>query len=144
MFLWLPNDILLKADKMSMASSIELRVPYLDKEVFNLAKNIPKQYKMRKKLSKYILRKCAANSIPSEWFKREKKGFLVPFKEYLKQEKYYHIVKKEFEQDYVKEFFEVEQLLDLLEKHYKGIENTSRKIYNAYTFLLWYKEYFLV
>lgn len=143
MFLWLPNDILLKADKMTMAHSLELRVPYLDKEILKLAITLPEKYKVKKKVGKYALRKAAATKIPQEWFDRPKLGFLVPFKEYLKQEKYYNIVKKEFEQDYAKEFFDTDKLLEMLDKHYKGIEQTHRKIYTAYAFLLWYKEYFI-
>lgn len=143
MFLWLPNDILLKADKMTMAHSLELRVPYLDKEILKLALTLPKKYKVKKEVGKYALRKAAATKIPQEWFDRPKLGFLVPFREYLKQEKYYNIVKKEFEQDYAKEFFDTDKLLEMLEKHYKGIEQTHRKIYTAYAFLLWYKEYFI-
>ena len=143
MFLWLPNDILLKADKMTMAHSLELRVPYLDKEVLKLALTLPKKYKFKNNLSKYALRKASATKIPEEWFNRPKLGFLVPFKEFIKQEKYYNIVKKEFEADYAKDFFDTDKLLDMLEKHYKGIEQTHRKIYTAYTFLLWYKQFFI-
>lgn len=143
MFLWLPNDILLKADKMTMAHSLELRVPYLDKEVLNLALTLPKKYKVKNKIGKYALRKAAATKIPQEWFNRPKLGFLVPFKDFLKEEKYYNIVKKEFEADYAKEFFDTEELLKMLDMHYKGIEQTHRKIYTAYSFLLWYKEYFV-
>lgn len=143
MFLWLPNDILLKADKMTMAHSLELRVPYLDKEVLNLALTLPKKYKVKNKIGKYALRKAAASKIPQEWFDRPKLGFLVPFKDFLKEEKYYNIVKKEFEADYAKQFFDTEELLKMLDMHYKGIEQTHRKIYTAYSFLLWYKEYFI-
>lgn len=143
MFLWLPNDILLKADKMTMAHSLELRVPYLDKEVLKLALTLPKEYKVKKNIGKYALRKAAATKIPQEWFSRPKLGFLVPFREYLKQEKYYNIVKKEFEEPYAKEFFDTDKLLEMLDMHYKGIAQTHRKIYTAYAFLLWYKEYFV-
>lgn len=143
MFLWLPNDILLKADKMTMAHSLELRVPYLDKEVLKLALTLPKKYKVKNKIGKYALRRAAAKKIPQEWFNRPKLGFLVPFKEFLKQEKYYNIVKKEFEADYAKEFFNTDELIEMLNKHYNGIEQTHRKIYTAYSFLLWYKEYFM-
>ncbi len=143
MFLWLPNDILLKADKMTMANSLELRVPYLDKEVLKLALTLQKEYKVKNKIGKYALRKAASSKIPKEWFDRPKLGFLVPIKEYLKQEKYYNIVKKEFEQDYAKEFFNTEELIKMLDMHYKGEAQTQRKVYTAYAFLLWYKEYFM-
>ena len=142
MFLWLPNDILLKADKMTMAHSIELRVPYLDKEILKLALTLPKEYKIKNNLSKYALRKAASKKIPQEWFDRPKLGFLVPFKDFIKEEKYYNLVKKEFESDYAKEFFDTKKLIEMLDAHYQGKEQTHRKIYTAYAFLLWYKEYF--
>ncbi len=143
MNLWLPNDILLKADKMTMASSLELRVPYLDKEVFELSLTLPKKYKIHKKVSKRALRDAASKKIPQEWFNRPKLGFLVPFKEYLKEDKYYNIIKKEFEEEYTKEFFDQEKLLQLLEDHHTGKISAHRKIYTIYAFLLWYKEFFI-
>lgn len=141
--LWLPNDILLKADKMTMAHSLELRVPFLDKEVFKLACTLKYGHKVKNGVHKYALRKAASKSIPEEWFNRSKKGFLVPFREYLKDEKYYNIVKKEFESDYAKEFFDVDKLINLLDLHYENKMWTHRKVYTAYSFLLWYKEYFI-
>ena len=143
MNLWLPNDILLKADKMTMAHSLELRVPFLDREVFNEALYMPTNLKIKGKIYKYGLRMAASKSIPEEWWNRTKKGFLVPFREYLKEEKYYNIVKKEFESDYAKEFFDTKALIKMLDMHYNGEAQTHRKIYTAYSFLLWYKEYFI-
>lgn len=144
MFLWLPNDILLKADKMTMAHSLELRVPYLDKEVLALASKLTRNDKVRDGVGKYALRQAASSKIPKEWFERRKLGFLVPFKDYLREEKYYEMVKKEFEQDYVEEFFVREKILKLLEDHYRGVRETHRKVYTVYAFLLWYKEYFVI
>ncbi len=143
MNLWLPNDILLKADKMTMASSLELRVPYLDKEVFELSLTLPKKYKLHKKISKRALREAASNRIPKEWFNRPKLGFLVPFKEYLKEEKYYNLIKEEFKSEYVKKFFNQTKILNILENHHTGKKNAHREIYTIYSFLLWYKEYFI-
>lgn len=143
MNLWLPNDILLKADKMTMAHSLELRVPFLDKKVFNEALTMPTNLKIKGKTYKYALRKAASKSIPEEWWNRNKKGFLVPFREYLKDEKYYNIVKKEFESAYAREFFDTKSLIKMLDLHYKGETQTHRKIYTVYSFLLWYKEYFI-
>ena len=143
MFLWLPNDILLKADKMTMAHSLELRVPFLDRKVFNKALTLPIDLKIKNGVSKYALRKSASKTIPKEWWSRKKKGFLVPFKEYIKEEKYYNMIKKEFETDYANEFFDTKKLLKLLDLHYYGKKETHRKIYTVYSFLLWYKEYFI-
>ena len=143
MNLWLPNDILLKADKMSMANSLELRVPILDKEVFKLASTIPTEYKLSHGTTKYILRKSASKRIPESWYKRRKKGFPVPIIKWFREEKYYNIVKKMFDEDFTKEFFDKKKLLKMLEKNYKGQKNYCRKIWNVYVFLVWYKKFFI-
>lgn len=143
MHLWLPNDILLKADKMTMAHSLELRVPFLDKEVFKNSSTIPTKYKIRDKLTKYVLRKASVKAVPLEWAKRKKKGFPVPFSIWLKEEKYYNYVKEIFESEYSKEFFNQKEILKLLNNHYNNIENNGRKVYTILSFLIWYKKYFI-
>ena len=140
---WLPNDILLKADKMSMANSLELRTPILDKEVFSLASTIPVDYKITHNTTKYILRKAAAKRIPEQWYKRRKKGFPVPIIKWFREEKYYNIVKEMFNQDFTSEFFDQKKLLKMLEEHYKGKKNNCRKIWTVYVFLVWYKKFFV-
>lgn len=139
MNLWLPRDILLKADKMTMANSLELRVPFLDKVVFEHSLTIPDKYKSQK----MCLRKASELSVPEEWAKRKKKGFPVPFSMWIRQEKYYKKIKDIFSSDYVKEFFNQEDILKLLEDHYKSIKNNGRKIYTIFCFLIWYKRYFI-
>ncbi len=143
MHFWLPQDILLKADKMTMANSIELRVPLLDINVFNSAKSIPSKFLVKGKVTKSIFRKIANESIPEEWAKRRKLGFPVPFSKWLKQEKYYNLVKEYFNKDYVTEFFDKDVINKLLEEHYSDKKNNGRKIYNIYTFLIWYEIYFI-
>ena len=139
MNLWLPRDILLKADKMTMANSLELRVPFLDKVVFEHSLTIPDKFKSQK----MCLRKASELSVPEEWAKRKKKGFPVPFSMWIRQEKYYKKIKDIFSSDYVKEFFNQEDILKLLEDHYKSIKNNGRKIYTIFCFLIWYKRYFI-
>lgn len=143
MHFWLPNDILLKADKMSMANSLELRVPILDKEVFALAKTIPSKYKVSHDTTKYALRKAAAKHIPEAWYKRRKKGFPVPIIKWFREEKYYNIVKEMFNEDFTKEFFNQKKLIKLLDDHYNGKKNNCRKIWTVYVFLVWYKDFFV-
>lgn len=143
MNLWLPEDILLKADKMTMAHSLELRVPFLDKKMMEIAKQIPDSYKITPDTTKYVFRKTAYEKLPEEWAKRPKCGFPVPFHHWIKEDKYYNIVKKEFEQPYVSEFFKKEGLDKLMEDHKKGKKPNGRKIYVIYTFLLWYKRFFI-
>lgn len=139
MNLWLPGDILLKADKMSMAHSLELRVPYLDKEVMREAQTIPANYKIDGKYSKSVMRHASLDSLPDEWAYRPKKGFPVPIRQWLREDKYYSIVKKYFESDAAKKYFRQDMLLKLLDDHKVGKANNQRKIWTAFTFLTWHK-----
>ncbi len=143
MHFWLPQDILLKADKMTMANSVELRVPLLDSKLFDFARKIPTKHLIKKKTTKKTFREIANLSIPDEWANRRKLGFPVPFSKWLKEEKYYNLVKEYFNKEYVGEFFDSEYINNLLNEHYMGIKNNGRKIYNIYVFLIWYEVYFL-
>lgn len=140
--LWMVGDILLKADRMSMANSLELRVPFLDKEVFKLASTLPLKYKVNDENTKYAMRKAALKNLPEEVAKRKKLGFPVPTRVWLRQEKYYNKVKEEFESENAKKFFNQEEIIKLLNTHYKGKKNNSRKIWAIYVFLIWYKQFF--
>ena len=140
---WLPNDILLKADKMSMANSVELRVPFLDKEVWNISKKLPTKYMVHDGQTKYIFRKVAEKVIPEEWAKRRKLGFPVPFGNWIQEEKYYNKVKEIFNKDFTSEFFDIVKINEMLDNHYKNIERNGKKIYTIYTFLIWYERFFV-
>ena len=141
--LWLPGDILLKADKMSMAHSLELRVPFLDKEVMKMAEKIPAKYKITKENTKYILRHAANRTLPDEWANRKKKGFPVPIRLWLREEKYAQIVRRYFESAFAAEFFDTDALIRLLDDHVAGKANNGRKIWTVFTFLVWYKRFFI-
>ncbi len=140
---WLPGDILLKADKMSMAFSLELRVPFLDREVMAFAQTIPSSYKINGIDTKYVLRLASAKTLPEEWVNRKKMGFPVPIRLWLREEKYKNIVRSYFDADFSGEFFEREKLDALLEEHYSGKRNNGRKIWTVFTFLVWYKRFFI-
>ena len=140
---WMIGDILLKADRMSMANSLELRVPFLDKEVWNLARTIPTQFKVTKDgRTKVAMRKAALKNMPEKVASRKKLGFPVPTREWLKQEKYYNIVKKEFESETAKKYFVTEEIVKLLDEHIQLKKDNSRKIWTIYVFLIWYKQFF--
>ena len=141
--LWLPGDILLKADKMSMAHSIELRVPFLDKEVMSLASKIPSNLRVNRIDTKYALREASKEVLPDDWANRPKVGFPVPIRYWLREEKYYKLVKEMFQSDMAKEFFVTEELIKFLDAHYTGTGNYARYIYTAYAFLVWYKKFFV-
>lgn len=140
---WLPNDILLKADKMSMANSVELRVPFLDKKVWNLSSKLPTKYMVHKNQTKYIFRQVAEQVIPKEWAKRKKLGFLVPFGNWITEEKYYKKVKTMFNKDFVSTFFNKDKINEMLDNHYNNVLRNGKKIYTIYTFLIWYERFFI-
>lgn len=143
MHLFMAKDILLKADKMSMANSVELRVPFLDKEVAKVASKIPTRYLLTPKNSKYALRVAAEKHLPDEWVQREKLGFPVPVKAWLENDDFYTRIRNLFEQDFVKEFFDVPKILDLIDRVHNGDSEDRRKVWTIYTFLVWYKVYFI-
>ncbi|APX71881.1 asparagine synthase (glutamine-hydrolyzing) [Companilactobacillus allii] len=140
---FMSNDILLKADRMSMANSMELRVPFLDKEVAKVAEGIPTKYLLNSKDSKYALRVAAERALPKEWAKREKLGFPVPIRDWIRTEDVYHKFYKLFSEDYVNEFFDQDKILSMLDGFYKGQNDDRRKIWTIYTFLIWYKVFFI-
>ena len=143
MHLWLVEDILLKADKMTMANALELRVPILDRVVMDTARTIPTDKKISHNTTKYIFRQAAYKKLPEEWAKRPKWGFPVPFHYWIQEDKYYNIVKEMFEKPYVQEFFNQKELLKMLEIQKQGKKPYGRKIYTIYCFLIWYKKYFI-
>ncbi|MBQ4153378.1 MAG: asparagine synthase, partial [Oscillospiraceae bacterium] len=139
---WLPGDILLKADKMSMAHSLEIRVPFLDKKVFSAAQKLAIQNKVRKKTTKFAFREIAAECLPEASSQRKKLGFPVPIRVWLKQPEYYNLVKDAFQSNTAEEFFSTDALVKLLDAHYNGEKDNSRKIWAIFQFLVWHKVYF--
>lgn len=141
--LWMVGDILLKADKMSMANSIELRVPFLDKEVMALASTLPVSYRVNDETTKYAMRLAARKHLPEAVAKKRKLGFPVPIRIWLKQDKFYNLVKEAFQSEAAKRYFNTEHLISLLDRHRKEEADNSRKIWTVYMFLLWYEKFFM-
>lgn len=142
LFFWLVGDILLKTDKMSMAHSLESRVPFLDKEVFNVSRTIPTRFKADGDQTKITLRAAAERAIPSDWAQKEKLGFPVPVVNWLRQKRYYDEIKGWFTGDSARAFFNTDELVRLLDEHKAGADH-SRKIWIVYMFLMWYQIYFV-
>lgn len=140
---WMPGDILLKADKLTMAHSLELRVPLLDRELMKVAEKVPTKYLINDENTKFAFRKAAARHLPKEWSDREKLGFPVPVKQWLQNETYYHLVRSVFERDYAAKFFDQKALLKLIDDTYTGKTNDRRKVWTVYTFLVWYDVFFI-
>lgn len=140
---WMPGDILLKADKMSMANSLELRVPLLDKEMMKVAGHTPAKYLLTDQGTKWAFRMAANRHLPEEWATREKLGFPVPVREWLRQKDFYEEVLEIFKQDFVGEFFDQAKLLAMAQANFEGKTDDRRKLWTIYTFLVWYKLYFI-
>ena len=152
--LWLAGDILLKADKMSMAHSLEVRVPFLDRKVMELAERIPTKYRVTRKeitdehtkyVTKYAMRLASKKDTPKETAStsaKKKLGFPVPIRVWLKEDKYYNIVKSYFTSSTSEQFFNTELLVKLLDDHKNGHKDNSRKIWTIFIFLIWYGVYF--
>ena len=138
---WLIGDILLKADKMSMANSLEVRVPFLDRPLVNEVINIPSKYKIVGNQTKYAFREVCKEELPEKWADKKKLGFPVPIREWIKEEDIYNNIRKTFEDG--GEFFKTDRIIKLLDDHCKGKHDNSRKIWTIYSFLIWYQEYFI-
>ena len=138
---WLIGDILLKADKMSMANSLEVRVPFLDRMLIDTARKIPTKYKIKDGKTKYLFREVAREVLPKKWSDKKKLGFPVPIREWLKEEDTYKLIKDKFSKS--EKFFKPEKIIKLLEEHKSGKKDNSRKIWTIYSFLVWYEEYFI-
>ena len=142
LYFWLVGDILLKTDKMSMAHSLESRVPFLDRRVFDVSATIPTQLKANESQTKLTLREASERAIPKDWAQKEKLGFPVPVVNWLREDRYYNQVKEWFTGDIAREFFNTDELVRLLDEHKAGADR-SRKIWIVYMFLMWYKIYFV-
>lgn len=137
---WLIGDILLKADKMSMANSLEVRVPFLDKNLISSVIGIPSKYKIVGNETKYAFRQVCKESLDDKWASKKKLGFPVPIREWIKDEDVYNKIYDMFSNS--SEFFKTDKIIKLLDDHKNGRRDNSRKIWTIYSFLVWYQEYF--
>lgn len=140
---WLIKDILQKADRMTMANSLEGRVPFIDIKVFQVASTLSEKDKLTKENTKVALRSAAKKDIPNESYKKKKLGFPVPLREWLREDDYYNEVKNTFKQDFVKEFFNQDYIIKLLDEHKNHKKDTYKKVWTIYCFIKWYEIFFL-
>lgn len=139
---WLPRDILRKADRMSMAHSLELRVPFLDRQVLAAAQALPRRYRCTGRRGKIALRAAAARRLPPRLADAPKRGFPVPLADWLRQEKYYALVKAKLTGPAAERFFDTGALCALLDAHRAGKTNAMTKLWAFYCFIEWYEVYF--
>ena len=139
---WMQQDILLKADKMSMASSLELRVPFLDREVFALASTLPVSQRVGRRETKIALRAAAARTLPQATAAMPKQGFVTPLAQWLREEPWHSQVREVLNSERARRFFRTDRLNALLDEHQRGPRSHMKKIWSAYCFLIWHEQYF--
>lgn len=139
---WLPYDILQKADKMSMAASLELRVPFLDREVLDVALSIPSRYRVTKDMTKVALRRAAGKVLPEKSAKMPKIGFITPLNEWMRRPEFYGRIRERFNSAAAREFFHTDALNALLEEHHGGKNGGMKRIWSVYSFLEWHAQFF--
>lgn len=136
---WLVGDILTKADRMSMANSLEVRVPFVDKEVFSLASTLKKENKIQGFTTKYALREAFKDELPEYLYTRRKLGYPVPMRVWLKDELYdwaFNLIESNPVKDINKD-----EVLNMLKKHKEGKGDYSRKVWSMIIYIIWYKLY---
>ena len=139
---WLANDIFQKADKMTMAHSIEGRLPFTDIEVFNIAKTLPENAKVTKENTKLALRLASKKVIPNESYNKKKLGFPVPLREWMKTDEFYNDIKTKFNSEIANELFDTKKIIKLLDDHLNNKKDNYKKIWTIYVFLVWHQVYF--
>lgn len=139
---WMQQDILLKADKMSMASSLELRVPFLDREVFALASTLPVSQRVGRRETKIALRAAAARTLPQATAAMPKQGFVTPLAQWLRKDPWREQVHEVLNSERARRFFRTDRLNALLDEHQRGPRSHMKKIWSAYCFLIWHEQYF--
>ncbi len=138
--LWMPGDILMKADKMTMAHSLELRVPFLDKELFELVRRIPADYRIAGGTTKYIFRRAMEGIVPEFVLQRPKLGFPVPMRDWLKGGRGDAIL-QQIQASGVERYFRMDHIRDMLQMHRAGKGDYSRHLWVLYVFSLWHATY---
>jgi asparagine synthase (glutamine-hydrolysing) len=133
---WMVGDILVKADKMTMANSLELRVPYLDHHVFEFAATIPTKFKLKDRLTKITLRQAFADLVPPSAVNRPKRGFPVPTRVWLRGPLAKDVAAL-LDDPALDEYFDRAYIRKLMEDHLAGRADNSRKIWTLVIFALW-------
>ncbi|XVV05565.1 asparagine synthase (glutamine-hydrolyzing) [Actinosynnema sp. CA-248983] len=137
LFTWLRGDILVKADKMTMANSLELRVPFLDPEVFRIASQVPSELKLTKETTKHALRRAIRDIVPAHVLNRRKLGFPVPIRHWLKDEMHDWAV-DHVNNSQTDQYIDKNAVLRVIEEHRSGVADNSRRIWALLVFMIWH------
>lgn len=140
MHTWLNGDLLHNADRTTMAHSLELRTPFVDREVFKVAASIPADLRISHGTTKYILRKAVEGIVPDHVLHRKKLGFPVPIRFWLKNEMY-DWARTIIQESQTEQYFDKNYFLKLLDDHRDGVADNSRKLWTILTFMMWHKIY---
>ncbi|WP_459587366.1 asparagine synthase (glutamine-hydrolyzing) [Corynebacterium camporealensis] len=138
LFTWMRGDILVKADKMNMANSLELRVPFLDKEVFKVAETIPHDLKIANGTTKYALRKAMEQIVPPHVLHRRKLGFPVPMRHWLAGDELYGWAQDQINASQTEDIFNKPEVLEMLKEHRDGVSDHSRRLWTVLSFMIWH------
>ncbi len=141
--MWLEGDIYLNVDKMSTACGLEVRMPFTDLRLFDIASKIPAKYKLNEKGNKYAFRMAANKVLPEEIAFRKKIGFVVPIRYWLADERYNQDVKEKLFGESAAKFFRREKIEEIFRAYTGGETDLWRKIWTIYIFLVWYDIYFV-
>lgn len=141
-YFWLVNDFLHAVDRNTMCFGLEARTPFLFKDVYDVARTLPKHLKINKKETKVALRLASKDTIPNDAYKKKKLGFPVPLRDWLREDDVYHKIDVAFKSEISLELFEYKRIKKLLEEHKKGKKENYKKIWTIYIFIVWYQIFF--
>lgn len=138
LFTWMRGDILVKADKINMAHSLELRVPFLDREVFKVAETVPVDQRIAHGTTKYALRQALKRIVPAHVLNRPKLGFPVPTRHWMAGDELYPYVHKVITESETDHLFNKRELLAMLDEHRRGDSDHARRLWTVLCFMLWH------
>lgn len=138
LFTWMRGDILVKADKINMAHSLELRVPFLDREVFKVAETIPHDLKISHGTTKYALRKAMEQIVPAHVLHRKKLGFPVPMRHWLAGDELFGWAQDQINASQTDDIFNKTAVMEMLNEHRNGVSDHSRRLWTVLAFMVWH------
>lgn len=140
---WMINDINLKADRMNMGNGVQLITPILDEDLLDFARKLPDNLKIQGNKVKIAFRKAALAYLPEAWAKRKKLGYVVPVKNWLKEEEYQAVMFEKLLGSTASQFFDTDLIKKLIDENTSGKRAQHRKLWTIYMFIIWYEEYFI-
>src|SRR5699024_4830208 len=138
LFTWLRGDILVKADKITMANSLELRVPFLDRAVFEVAQALPLDQKITRQTTKYALRRALETIVPPHVLHRRKLGFPVPLRHWLAGPELHDWAQTVIAESGTDHLFDKAHVSRMLADHRAGVADHSRRLWTILAFMVWH------